>query len=440
MRRPSLKQRVVIGTALATSLGMIALTILVQVVLAFIVDHDIDGVLADRADAIRSTLVDDSGSLKARETPTPSLDEFSWIYDRRGVLVEGSTVTAPLDAELRRLRSVSRTTTLDTGDYRLRAVPVQTSDNRAHGVVVVAEPLAPYERTERNALLASVLLGVLVVAGVTGLVAWAVRRALHPVALMSARADEWSEHDLSRRFDLGAGGDEITQLGHTLDSLLERVSRVIRAEQRLSSELAHELRTPLTAVLGEAELALARDGLDDAARSSLERVVRSSTEMGATIATLMAMSRNPTRLDDSVSLQTAVEGALASVSAHDALRNLRVNLPEESAEVLLAVPESVAVRILSPILDNALRYHRDEVRVTGRLDTHLAGILIADDGPGLGSVTPEEAFSAGERHPESPGAGLGLALSRRLAHAVGGEVSYVDVDAGATFLVELPLA
>ncbi len=423
---------------MATSIGMLTLTVLLQVVLSLIVDHDIDGVLADRTDAIRSTLVDAQGSLQTLEPRSRVPDDDSWIYDSHGMLVDGSPTIPEIDTQLTSLSSASRRTTVDTGDYRMLATPIDGASGPT-GVLVVAERLAPYERTEQHALVVSILLGVVVVAGVTGLVGWAVGRALRPVATMARRAEEWNEHDLSRRFDLGAGGDEITQLGHTLDLLLERVSRVIRAEQRLSSELAHELRTPLTAVRGEAELALARDGLDDAARSSLERVVRSSTEMAATIATLMAMSRNPARLDESVSLATAVEGALASVSAHDALRQLTVTLPDDIADAQLAVPESVAVRILSPILDNALRYHRNEVHVTGQVGADHARIRVDDDGPGLGAVTAEEAFSAGARHPDSPGAGLGLALSRRLAHAVGGEVSYLHSDAGASFLVELPL-
>ncbi len=439
MRRPGLKQRVVIVTAVSTSLGMIALTVLVQVVLALIVDHDIAGVLADRSDAVGSTLAVGVGSLQPRETPTV-LDEHTWIYDDRGVLVEGSPIGAPLAPALQRLRASRARTTVDTGEFRLLAVPVQTSPGKVVGVVVVGERLTPYERTERNALLVSVFLGVLVVAGVTGLVAWAVHRALHPVAAMSARADEWSEHDLSRRFDLGEGGDEITALGRTLDALLERVSRVIRGEQRLSSELAHELRTPLTAIRGEAELALSRDGVDSDARDSLERVVRSASQLGDIITTLMSMSRQPARLDESVSVEAALAGAVGSVADHGQRESVTVVQPESVVDVFVAAPESAVVRIVAPIVDNALRYGRDVVRVSAEVDEHTVHIVVDDDGPGLGDVAAEDAFSAGLRHPESPGAGLGLALSRRLARAVGGDVTHVERDVGTRFVIHLPRA
>jgi signal transduction histidine kinase len=69
---------------------------------------------------------------------------------------------------------------------------------------------------------------------------------------MAARAADWSEHDLAHRFRLGPAPDELSQLGETLDHLLDRVAMTIRSEQRLTSELAHGPRTPLTAIQGSA--------------------------------------------------------------------------------------------------------------------------------------------------------------------------------------------
>ena len=79
---------------------------------------------------------------------------------------------------------------------------------------------------------------------------------------MAERAAEWSEHDLTHRFDLGPPTNELAALGETLDHLLDRVASAIRSEQRLTAELAHELRTPLTSIQGSADLALLH-GVDD---------------------------------------------------------------------------------------------------------------------------------------------------------------------------------
>ncbi len=73
----------------------------------------------------------------------------------------------------------------------------------ARGVVVVAESLSPYEADEHVALVVAVVAGLIIVGLATLLVSLASRRVLQPVAAMAATAEDWSEHDLDRRFDLG---------------------------------------------------------------------------------------------------------------------------------------------------------------------------------------------------------------------------------------------
>ena len=95
---------------------------------------------------------------------------------------------------------------------------------------------------------------------------------------MAERAEDWSAQNLARRFDLGLPVNELSQLGQTLDHLLDRVAQAIRAEQRLSAELAHEIRTPLAAIRGSAELALLRK---PANLNSAPTSPKSRTEPGA---------------------------------------------------------------------------------------------------------------------------------------------------------------
>ena len=101
--------------------------------------------------------------------------------------------------------------------FRLRAEPafVGAGSGRRVGTVVVAVSLAPYEHTERIARYSTLLLDLFVLAAGVLLVRFAVGKALQPVADMTTRAAEWSEHDLDRRFDLGPPRDELTALvGH----------------------------------------------------------------------------------------------------------------------------------------------------------------------------------------------------------------------------------
>ena len=79
-------------------------------------------------------------------------------------------------------------------------------------------------------------------------------------AQMTAEAEDWGAHDLDRRFELGPPRDELTALAATLDGLLGRIAASRRHEQRFAAEVAHELRTPVAGLRARAELALRARG------------------------------------------------------------------------------------------------------------------------------------------------------------------------------------
>ena len=99
-------------------------------------------------------------------------------------------------------------------DERLYGVPILDGTKRV-GTLVAGISLAPYEETRHEALVASLVMALVLLA-VVGLAAWwLLRSALRPVALMTEQAAAWSEHDLDRRFLVGDPHDELTRLAAT---------------------------------------------------------------------------------------------------------------------------------------------------------------------------------------------------------------------------------
>ena len=98
---------------------------------------------------------------------------------------------------------------------------------------------------------------LLIIVGFAG--RWMLNSAFRPVVKMTNNAEAWSSEDLDRRFDMGPPHDELTQLAHTLDGMLDRLAASLRREQRFSAEVSHQLRTPLAKIKAEAELALRRE-------------------------------------------------------------------------------------------------------------------------------------------------------------------------------------
>ncbi|MFY0406391.1 sensor histidine kinase [Solicola sp. PLA-1-18] len=420
------------STVAVTAFAMVLLTLLVQLVLAGVNDRGVDTVLEDRADAVTSTIEGVVASGGALSPATLELDPGVVVFDAAGRRVAG-VAAAGEGGPVRALASASRARYLDgPGDVRLLAEPF---DAGGGGVVVLSEPLAPYERAETYALVASIAAGAVVTAGAGGVAAWVMRRALSPVAQMAARADDWSEHDLGRRFELGEPRNEISTLGATLDHLLDRVARTIGAEQRLTSELAHELRTPLTTVQATAQLVLMRDDLDPSVRSEVEQMERSCHQMGQTISTLLDLARTGRgAASDSVAVTALLR---ATVDAR-ADTGTRVVVEVEDDRLRVALPEALATRALGPVLDNALRYATQEVRLTAHADGEHAVVVVTDDGPGLPDHDVD-LFEPGVAVGDRGGTGLGLALARRVARAGGGDVVARPGDhTGARIEVRLP--
>ena len=96
-----------------------------------------------------------------------------------------------------------------------------------------------------------------------------------PPGRSNDRAGRALERTRARQaFQPRSAQDELTQLGATLDGLLDRLGASLRHERRFSAELSHELRTPLARIIAEAELALRRQRRAPEYREALGDVLR----------------------------------------------------------------------------------------------------------------------------------------------------------------------
>ncbi len=433
---PTFRTQLVITTTALVALAMVVFTLGVQLVLAEVVSRNVDTVLQNRADSVVGAVESSSDHRGGLEVPASALEPGVMVFSSTGDEVAGG-MSPVLRDPVYDLRSTEVPRTVNVGEsHRLYAepfdVPSSGSGPATSGVIVVSERLDPYEQTERYALFASLALGVIVTAAAGFIVHWVTRRALAPVAMMAERAADWSEHDLTRRFELGQPTNEITALGATLDQLLERVSMAIRAEQRLTSELAHELRTPLTSIQGAADLALLRGGLSAAARQDLEQVAESSRAMGSTISALLDLART----GDPGSSTSEVGQVVSAVTTMHQGAPITVELHGQH-QVRLSAPEDLAVRALIPLVDNAVRYATSRVTIATRVEASYVEVVVDDDGPGLARTDDRDLFEPGVSGREG-GTGLGLAIARRTARSLGGDIAVERADRGASFVLRLP--
>jgi signal transduction histidine kinase len=431
--RGGLRTRLVVVTMLITALVVAAVVVLVQVYLAHVSTTDSTEVAHARADAVAATVRLERGDLVVLEAGTDTLDRDVWVFDAAGKLVEGRLPRGDA-AAISGLGTDPSAASRSVGDrVQLVSRPV-TQDGRTVAVVVAGVDLAPYEHAETRGLWLSLGLGLLTVVAAGVAAGEAARHTLGQVRQMVRSAQDWEEHDLDRRFDLGPPVDEIGELGRTLDHMLDRIAEALHTERRLSDEVAHELRTPLAVVRAEAELALAT--APAALHESLEAIITAAVRLEEVVASMLDAARS--RHDAGASCDAVrVLGALAAPRPAARPGAPEVVPPREPGPLWVAAPAGLVRSAVSPLLDNAVRHARDRVELTAarRGDRVVLGVL--DDGPGLTEVEATEVFRPGHRGADGGSAGLGLAVVRRLVESVGGSVRACP-DEGGRFEVELP--
>ena len=433
-QRP-LRSRIVTTTIVVSAIAMAAMVATVVLVLNVLTHRTVDSSLEDRLTVITAGIENsDNGPAEALDQPDDSIDDTTWLFDQDGTMLIGPNAKARTQATAESLGRVQHKTRIQRHERVYLAAPVEIDPQSGTGVLVVSRSLDPYEKTRNEVTVGLVLLGLLVTAGAAGIAAWAVRRTLAPVDDMAALADDWSERALDARFEEPGTGDEFAHLARTLNLLLDRVAGALRSEQLLTSELAHELRTPLTAIRGEAELALMTAGRGPEA-AHLEQVITLVDQMSATITALLSIARGDEHPGTRTTVQDVVDAVLEANPTADGRLLEEVGGPDRA--VSLAATTELAARALSPLVDNALRHAASTVVISASSAPRTASLHVSDDGPGLVG-DPEGLFEAGIRDDASPGAGLGLALARRVATTLGGQVTVTSVSDPTTFTLTLP--
>ena len=443
MSRINLRRRLLLIVVVAVTAALAALIAGFNLLLAHNLSTSANDLVRARAAAQLTQLHTKDGRLALGEAPDGTAAETqTWVFAGNRVLEAPRTDTR-IDAVARGLAGgPAGLADVPSADERLYAIPVMIGGRRM-GTVVAGVSLAPYEETRETALVSSLALGGAVLLLVIVAAWWLLSGALRPVTRMTRQAAAWSERDLDQRFGLGEPRDELTELAATLDGLLDRLAASLRREQRFSAELSHELRTPLSRVIAEAELAQRRPRTSQEYRDALARILENAQQVARTVDALVAAARHEAGIArgtaDAYSVATDAVEACAALARE---RDLEVTVGRPEHPIRIGVDHDLAQRILQPVVENACSYGERRVGISVQRQPFAVVFGVEDDGPGVMQDERELIFEPGVRGRFAKdnghgGAGLGLALARRLARHASGDVA-VDAD-GARFLVRLPV-
>ncbi|MBN1268092.1 MAG: HAMP domain-containing protein [Kiritimatiellae bacterium] len=274
------------------------------------------------------------------------------------------------------------------------------------------------------------------------------KRMLKPVRSISTTAARITGGEMGARIEV-SGDDELAMLARSLNAAFDRYDEAIEQLRRFSSNASHQLRTPLTAIRSKGEIALQKSRTSDEYREVIHGMLEQLERLSHIVEQLLDLSRieasGQEKESRDVDLSRVVRGVVEEFQPLTQDKRLRVNVSIQE-DCVVRGDASLLGQALANLLDNAVRFtpENGEIRVT--VETERPGwvtVSVTDTGPGI----PEdfrnlafERFSKGP-HPESSGAGLGLAIVAEIVRSHEGHVEALPGPAGGAMIrIRLPSA
>jgi len=328
----------------------------------------------------------------------------------------------------------------------IRVVQLATAPDGAAPVsVAVAET-----RVKRHGLVNAIMIGVilpqLLLIVIAGIVLWAgVARGLAPLSHLQRAVAARSHLDLSPVSVPGVPG-EVHPLLLAINDLMARLDEILAYQSRFIADAAHQLRTPVAGLKAHVEVAL-REEDPTQAKQSIAHLYTGVERMSRLVAQLLSLARNEPTTVRKLELAPLDLSKLAfDVTMEwvpEAYRK-NVDLGFEGVEPHATIHGDATrlTELINNLLDNAIRYSRDDGRVTVRVASQPPRVSVSDDGPLIPVDERERVFERFHRllGTHADGSGLGLAIVQEIATLHGARIALSeDADGlGNTFTVTFP--
>jgi heavy metal sensor kinase len=403
----------------------------------------------DPADAMRTTLEE----VQFRDLTVAILDSSGHVVvtspasnpRARAAMVEAIRGRAP---------GRSLAASIGSGETAYRVIVRPVMLGRVALSLAGADPLSDIADILRN-IQVMFLVAIPLLVGVASTGGYVLARgSLEPVTAMAREAANITAHNLDRRVSV-SGSAELAELARVINELLDRLEQAFVQQRRFVADASHELRTPAAILRTEADVTLARPERSESEyRASVSVIRDASRRLSRIVDELFLLARadagHLVTHREPVYLEDLVAEAVRSVEGVAEQRRVRLEVGDLVEAPATGDPDLLG-RVLLNLLDNAIKYSPEggTVLVAMRRSGGEGEISVVDSGPGIPPEAHAQIFerffrldtarSRGDRTATS-GAGLGLAIARRIAELHAGRVELVSSRPGRTeFRLTVPL-
>ena len=282
----------------------------------------------------------------------------------------------------------------------------------------------------------------------TGLLGWgAARRGLAPLRAMGREVGAITARRLDSRLSADAVPAELAELAETLNGMLARLDDSFRRLSNFSSDLAHELRTPVSNLLTQTQVTLSKSRTVAEYRDILASNAEEFERLARIVSDMLFLAKSENDLvvpnREPVSLADEVRSVLEFYEALAEEKGITVALLGQGS---ISGDRLMIRRAINNLVSNAIRHTSPGGTITVRILEHNPSeteLQVENEGEGIAAEHLPRLFDRFyridfARQRQSEGAGLGLAITRSIVRAHGGEAAVSSKDGLSTFCLKFP--
>ncbi|WP_170607179.1 sensor histidine kinase [Ruegeria arenilitoris] len=424
----SLSLRLLLAAALTTTLALAATAIVFNILFRLYFEHRARGELETYLTLLSGNVsVDEEGSVEVAPISDPRFEQpvsgYYWqvLVDDGEPILSPSFWAAPLMLDRPQTPGVISfdDVTTDSGETVAVASWVITlgeSEIRREIFLAVAIDRADLDvsvsRFTTNSIIWLAVLGLFLLAA-----SWIqVRLGLNPLQKVRSEVSR-----ISRYPDQRLSSDyptEVLPLVKEVNQLLDANAEALERARSRAGNLAHGLKTPLTIMHG-VERKMRKSGHNGLADDLMTEI----TAIQHIVERELASSRDSQQVLRRADASAIVARLQRTFGRQPGAEHLHwiTDLPET---LHLPFDEFDLTELMGNLLDNAVKWSKSRIIVSGGQDGTTAILTIEDDGPGIPDSEHESVLKRGRRlDPDQPGSGLGLNIAQRMARAHGCDLS-----------------
>lgn len=308
------------------------------------------------------------------------------------------------------------------------SLPLYTDDGILVGTIRMMSSLRQVDRTLTtvNLIIFAVGFFIVLLTAFTG--TYFIKSIVLPVGDINETTMEIAKGNMTARVRQIEKQDEIGQLGQSINTMAEELSKTERLKNEFISSISHELRTPLTAIRGWTETMLAaEETMDETTRRGVEIIYSETERLSKMVEELLDMSRlqnGSMKLSvEQTDLLAEFEETVFMMSERAKSEQITIEYVPEEDSIPALVDKDRVKQVFFNVIDNAIKHSHPQgrVEIAARLQDSKAVFIVQDYGEGISAEDLphiKDMFYKGSS--QKRGSGIGLGVSDEIVQLHGG--------------------